>query len=103
MVELHWVLWDHPRLRGEKLYNIANAIFPLGSPPLTRGKVVFPANPAAHVGITPAYAGKSDELNDSVIEDKDHPRLRGEKGSAEPFGVIGLGSPPLTRGKAQGR
>ncbi len=30
------------------------------------------------MGITPADAGKTDELNDSVVEDEDHPRGCGE-------------------------
>ncbi len=44
-----------------------------------RGKA-FPAGQyAVDVGITPAYAGKSDLVFDTAIIRKDHPRVCGEK------------------------
>ena len=49
--------------------------------------------------ITPAYAGKSEDLGAGDIASEDHPRLRGEKAKSR-FAQSGSpGSPPLTRGK----
>ena len=51
--------WDHPRMGGEK------KAFSIGtrglseSPPRGRGKVPHRISSAVHVGITPAWAGKS--------------------------------------------
>ena len=51
---------DHPRVCGEKtLYRRATAQM-LGSPPRMRGKAHIPAGNRASMGITPAYAGKSE-------------------------------------------
>ena len=55
----------------------------IGSPPLTRGKVLPHEQGALPFGITPAYAGKSNVWLYVVSS--------------------GTGSPPLTRGKAQGK
>ena len=51
----------------------------MGSPPLTRGKA--PRFVFVHLffGITPAYAGKSEEILCPCEQHQDHPRLRGEK------------------------
>ena len=91
--------WDHPRLRGEKRPCPPGADCTVGSPPLTRGKVLgwqpFPAAP----GITPAYAGKSLSPYERETIIGDHPRLRGEKRDFM-IKCVGIqGSPPLTRGK----
>ena len=51
--------------------------------------------------ITPAYAGKRIIGSFSTPNGKDHPRLRGEKFDIIGRYLFGLGSPPLTRGKAQ--
>ena len=52
-------------------------------------------------GITPAYAGKSDQPSDVSHELKDHPRLCGEKCSDSEFFYQNLGSPPPMRGKVE--
>ena len=51
------------------------------------------------MGITPAYAGKSKRLPIWPTVDRDHPRLRGEKGVCPFQNRHNLGSPPPTRGK----
>ena len=91
---------DHPRLRGEKRLSasISNG-FP-GSPPLTRGKGVARFTSLRREGITPAYAGKSKRQKLIYINQKDHPRLRGEKLNSIEYKTFDAGSPPLTRGKA---
>ena len=53
-----------------------------------------------HLRITPAYAGKRDFLPDSQSRKEDHPRLCGEKALMLIGIILGLGSPPPMRGKA---
>ena len=69
----------NPRLRGEKESGSSAMIKQPGSPPPTRGKGHRDRICAAHRGITPAYAGKSERLPARVVQREDHPRLRGEK------------------------
>ena len=90
---------DHPRLRGEKVFGAAPDCTQLGSPPLTRGKVVLCYMMGIDYGITPAYAGKSGREQRGRGECQDHPRLRGEKGQRSRQLRREQGSPPLTRGK----
>ena len=51
----------------------------VGSPPPMRGKVVSIRRVCPEVGITPAYAGKSHDIEDLCRIEWDHPRLCGEK------------------------
>ncbi len=71
--------WDHPRIRGEKTMLEFVDPFEVGSPPHTRGKEVTGLVRIVDIGITPAYAGKSLHPNNHGTEDRDHPRIRGEK------------------------
>ena len=68
-----------------------------------RGKVEDLFYYALGSGITPAYAGKSDNHLQFLHRHRDHPRLCGEK--SHHFGVTTdyLGSPPPMRGKEQMR
>ena len=50
---------DHPRLCGEKVLRFDLRTENLGSPPPMRGKAVNGHVTFLHIGITPAYAGKS--------------------------------------------
>ena len=70
---------DHPRVGGEKPISGKELDAELGSPPRGRGKGVclFPA--LAAIGITPAWAGKSDNTNAGLCNARDHPRVGGEK------------------------
>ena len=70
---------DHPRSRGEKIQVIMVMLHILGSPPLARGKDEEHAKYAGVLRITPACAGKSDCKAFCDFNDRDHPRLRGEK------------------------
>jgi len=92
-------LWDHPRMRGEKLRPIASSAAFLGSPPHARGKAVCleawpmmrritPAcagkrsqakSAKGMPGITPACAGKREGAYEKNSTYQDHPRMRGEK------------------------
>ena len=91
--------WDHPRLCGEKFDRTLCAFCILGSPPPMRGKVRMMVLPVSHLGITPAYAGKS---TCGVMHQTcpwDHPRLCGEKRFFFDCTCVSMGSPPPMRGK----
>ena len=70
---------DHPRICGEKEFNIDIPLGSRGSPPHMRGKGDLCCLPKLRVGITPAYAGKSWVISTSCICARDHPRICGEK------------------------
>ena len=85
---------------GEKDFKSAHPSQQLGSPPRMRGKVLQWCREDFFSGITPAYAGKSNRRGSPQYNNRDHPRVCGEK-----FFLIGLhpntqGSPPRMRGKA---
>ena len=64
-----------------------------------RGKVEVWNRDKCSSGITPAYAGKSSIMPQEHVNNRDHPRVCGEKLS----GIVALsfieGSPPRMRGK----
>ena len=70
-----------------------------GSPPPMRGKVSFVSAVVICGGITPAYAGKSDNEGGRCQLRRDHPRLCGEKPSPAKRNCYKTGSPPPMRGK----
>ena len=90
---------DHPRLCGEKaVVGNYNRIF-VGSPPPMRGKVFFFDPEHLRIGITPAYAGKSDFHDAHLRFFEDHPRLCGEKHILFIIGGDCMGIPPAYAGK----
>ena len=72
---------------------------PLRSPPRVRGKVCHTMAEAKGLGITPAYAGKSDPEKQPGAARWDHPRVCGEKKRLQPTITAQPGSPPRVRGK----
>ena len=72
---------------------------PLRSPPRVRGKVCHTMAEAKGLGITPAYAGKSDPEKQPGAARWDHPRVCGEKKRLQPTITAQPGSPPRMRGK----
>ena len=72
-------MWDHPRVCGEKTFLEPKGQTRLGSPPRMRGKGCNLARGVRPDRITPAYAGKSRYLMRKSGEQKDHPRVCGEK------------------------
>ena len=90
---------DHPRVCGEKNTTTERAEFGVGSPPRMRGKDAERLNQRGVVGITPAYAGKSDNGGHKVLKVKDHPRVCGEKFTTLYQMRSASGSPPRMRGK----
>ena len=90
---------DHPRVGGEKP-GFRRCIHRfLGSPPRGRGKVFIGAFPVSAIGITPAWAGKRIHTILRWQNLKDHPRVGGEKMTAENSALLQMGSPPRGRGK----
>ena len=90
---------DHPRVCGEKHPVPVSAIWSAGSPPRVRGKASCILVSSSTVGITPAYAGKSEILRCVSGLYQDHPRVCGEKSLVECAGAVAYGSPPRMRGK----
>ena len=87
-------------MSGEKDLPICEDDFLEGSPPRRRGKVKPARWTKFHLGITPAWAGKSGRIQEPFHPYQDHPRVGGEK-SAAPFSwTFVTGSPPHGRGKA---
>ena len=78
--QLHQVFQDHPRLCGEKRLAPYARYGIDGSPPPMRGKALELNGASELIGITPAYAGKSNHEFKPRRSDWDHPRLCGEKG-----------------------
>ena len=70
---------DHPRVCGEKYLNMMNEQREKGSPPRMRGKGIVSGWCSQCIGITPAYAGKSEAYPPQLGIRRDHPRVCGEK------------------------
>ena len=98
-----FVLWDHPRLRGEHRDSYQSIDGELGSSPLTRGARLLEKEAAVAPGIIPAYAGSTRTRYTPSIATKDHPRLRGEHALMLLPYISLLGSSPLTRGALSDR
>ena len=90
---------DHPRVCGEKISSPITLPISSGSPPRMRGKDISFEMCLFSFGITPAYAGKSQQLRQLCQESQDHPRVCGEKGRKVTSQLSELGSPPRMRGK----
>ena len=84
---------------GEKVAMVTTAVSTPGSPPRMRGKDLLIEHCLFTEGITPAYAGKSRYLMRKSGEQKDHPRVCGEKELRQAIAVQHIGSPPRMRGK----
>ncbi len=84
---------------GEKYVTSTNGDDRWGSPPRVRGKVVKDFANAISLGITPACAGKSTTIIWDKKDDKDHPRVCGEKLKTQMCRFVMKGSPPRVRGK----
>ena len=95
------LLWDHPRVCGEKDAICKSCPARQGSPPRMRGKAGWPLCGLPCIGITPAYAGKSQPWRSYSQRRWDHPRVCGEKRPAVDGKRPLRGSPPHVRGKVK--
>ena len=93
------LVWDHPRVCGEKVPRLLALHSPLGSPPRMRGKEVGYSPFVLDLRITPAYAGKRTYEADPERWKQDHPCVCGEKSRPFPTRSSRTGSPPRMRGK----
>ena len=91
--------WDHPRVCGEKMQTPTPSSGGMGSPPRMRGKVYKITPPWFSIRITPAYAGKRAWFSYCGCQDRDHPRVCGEKFYVDEVLPGDTGSPPRMRGK----
>ena len=91
--------WDHPRVGGEKLVFHVGQRGQRGSPPRGRGKGMALTEANRVFGITPAWAGKSDNSENQSSKKQDHPRVGGEKALSSTALGLAIGSPPRGRGK----
>ena len=64
-----------------------------------RGKATIATSKKLTLRITPAYAGKRKIWNEWFRDEKDHPRVCGEKQIKTAFTNESEGSPPRMRGK----
>ena len=90
---------DHPRVGGEKAAFHAWLCCILGSPPRGRGKAGTLYSGMQRMGITPAWAGKSQTAFCGTASSGDHPRVGGEKNIVRKASFDPEGSPPRGRGK----
>ena len=74
----------------------------MGSPPRVRGKATSQSDDLKRLGITPAYAGKSQFRPVLKRFVWDHPRVCGEKLALAIGTYVKPGSPPRVRGKGMG-
>ena len=93
---------DHPRSRGE-YRAVADAVdYIVGSSPLSRG-IRYPFSRVAVLErIIPALAGNTCLTHTPRIQQKDHPRSRGEYRGMVAEPEPGVGSSPLSRGIPRG-
>ena len=90
---------DHPRVGGEKRLRAWPSALHTGSPPRGRGKGCAGFFILVGEGITPAWAGKSPLVTRLYALAEDHPRVGGEKHTAQQAIECDVGSPPRGRGK----
>ena len=95
------VPWAHPRSRGENGTRSDLAYVTEGSSPLTRGKPGGPVDLEGVEGLIPAHAGKTFQAELEMIQERAHPRSRGENRERAAVRLDDVGSSPLTRGKPQ--
>ena len=94
------LLWDHPRVCGEKDAICKSCPARQGSPSRMRGKAGWPLCGLPCIGITPAYAGKSQPWRSYSQRRWDHPRVCGEKPSGVMAALACAGITPAYAGKS---
>ena len=94
-----WRAGAHPRSRGENPLSISRSGSHVGSSPLTRGKRAGRSRCPRCRGLIPAHAGKTFQAELEMIQERAHPRSRGENASQRAALDGPRGSSPLTRGK----
>ncbi len=96
---LEYLLWDHPRMRGEDLNVPFLCLAARGSPPHARGRPMRWKESPMWSRITPACAGKTSRPTGRRETEADHPRMRGEDVLKLIFGRLLSGITPACAGK----
>ena len=91
---------DHPRGCGDKTQKSQMPCQVAGSPPRMRGQGAPTRRYLSCAGITPADAGTSHRRCCSCYDNKDHPRVCGDKRRPGGLSKCSPGSPPRMRGQA---
>ena len=91
--------WAHPRSRGENRAPASAPESPIGSSPLTRGKLRRNVWRMILPRLIPAHAGKTQGQPGGLPDRQAHPRSRGENELVDVSAGGNEGSSPLTRGK----
>ena len=95
------IMKDHPRIRGKDDETLRKKTGKSGSPPHTRERLVpFPVI-FSFLGITPAYAGKTQPQSRCYPFAEDHPRIRGKDSPNEEMLVLVLWITPAYAGKTR--
>ena len=92
----------HPRSRGENDGRVNVKDMTAGSSPLTRGKPSWSWVSVFSVRLIPAHAGKTVNAVGCELDERAHPRSRGENRRLSASLTARPGSSPLTRGKRLG-
>ena len=95
--------WDHPRMRGEHTAAGKAEAVSEGSSPHARGARRLRVPELREAGIIPACAGSTALALSVSIPARDHPRMRGEHRTVEPFQSCTSGSSPHARGALDAR
>ena len=88
---------DHPRIRGKNLRQVIQWVVIPGSPPHTREEFEASEEYPVSSGITPAYAGRMQQISPKAGMIQDHPSIRGKNQALPRFAQVCQGSPPHTR------
>ena len=94
---------DHPRMRGEHLWQNIRQRYNLGSSPHARGALNSKIRVCLIPGIIPACAGSTSRFFSRLRSIWDHPRMRGEHRCGQRGQAPGRGSSPHARGAHGGR
>ena len=89
---------DHPRMCGEHSFNIHQFAGEQGSSPHVRGARSGGSSVSLLMGIIPACAGSTLEVQCLAYCSRDHPRMCGEHAMSSLVVVLKLGSSPHVRG-----
>ena len=88
---------DHPRVCGKDGSVNREENVPVGSPPRMRERQIKLLLPERHIGITPAYAGKTNYRRNVEAGSRDHPRVCGKDVVVNLYENNAPGSPPRMR------
>ena len=89
----------HPRAGGENAASSTPIGTLRGSSPRGRGKLDRLGRHALHLGLIPAWAGKTSCITVGSPEPEAHPRMGGENLPRVAWATVGAGSSPRGRGK----